>query len=807
MIAKARAHPNNGATGGEGALPGAQTGGTTVAERDNQAGGRARGGDSAPAELEAVLRTTAATAREPFLVLEADLTLRYANPAFYALTGDAPGEAAGVSLFDLAQGRWDSPALRRLLGEVPRGREVEDLQLEHRLADGDRRTLCISARPLAGHGAFPDKVLVSLEDVTERERLERELIARHEFTEKLIDSLREAVLVLTPELRVHTANQPFYELFAVTAGETRGRHVHELGNRQWDIPELRALLADILGGTATFDDYLVEHEFEGIGWRRMSLNARRLDHLNLILLTIRDLTEVAVARREMDLAAQRFRLLVESSAQAVWETDAQGRVVAECPAWQAYTGQGPEEIAAMGWLEAVHPDDQAHLLARWQEATATQRPFDAEYRLRHAGEGWRWSNARAAPLRDGAGQVVRWVGMNLDVTGRKETEQALQRMAASLEMQVAATTAELREERNFIADVLDNQPAPVLVLDRELRVVTFNRACEEATGVDFASLFGTRGWLELVPPEERAMVAQVDGLLAGEGERFHQYENHWCHRDGSRRLFRWTNGVIRDADGHPQYIVGAAVDVTAERAAEQQAQRHLEEAAWLQRLNTAEALATMVAHEVNQPLTAIGLYAEAAQARLANGPPDPDSVGESLERVVREAHRGAEIIRRLRRLVRRESLEPAPLDLNATVGGACDLFRPRARRMDMAVACELDAARPRVQGVELHIEQVMLNLLGNAVEAMRDAGVEGGRVRVATECLGDRARVSVEDQGPGLGSADLEALFDPLVTSKAYGLGMGLRISRSLVEALDGHLWAEDGGRGAVFRFDLPLAP
>jgi two-component sensor histidine kinase/PAS domain-containing protein len=230
-----------------------------------------------------------------FLVLDADLRIERANTAFLRHFRITVDEADGCLVYDLGNGEWNLPVLRRLLQDLlsKEGR-VEDYRVEHDFEHIGKRIMLLNASLLRREGAS-DCILLAISDDTERERLIYQLEGQIEYAHKLIDSVREAILVLHWDLRAHSANQTFYQTFGVRPEETEGRLVYELGNGQWDIPELRKLLGTILPKENAFDDYLVEHEFEKIGRRIMLLNGRRLDHLNLIVLAIRDITDQSLA--------------------------------------------------------------------------------------------------------------------------------------------------------------------------------------------------------------------------------------------------------------------------------------------------------------------------------------------------------------------------------------------------------------------------------------------------------------------------------------------------------------------------------
>jgi two-component sensor histidine kinase len=250
------------------------------------------------------------TMTQPLLVLDDLLRIELANPAFLEQFRMTLEETVGHQLYELGNGSWNLPELRRLLEEVlSRERAVTDYRVELEWERIGRKTMLVHGNLIVQDGA-PDRILLAITDITERERLLFELEGRREFAEKLIDSVREGLVVLTWDLRVRTANHSFYRTFAVKPDETEGRLIYELGNGQWDIPRLRRLLQDILPKQNEFDDFEVEHEFEQIGRRTMLLNARRLDHEHLVLLAIRDVTgeRRAVAQREALMSELQHRV-------------------------------------------------------------------------------------------------------------------------------------------------------------------------------------------------------------------------------------------------------------------------------------------------------------------------------------------------------------------------------------------------------------------------------------------------------------------------------------------------------------------
>lgn len=425
----------------------------------------------------------------------------------------------------------------------------------------------------------------------------------------------------------------------------------------------------------------------------------------------------------------------------------------------------------------------------------------------HAGQD-QWYLRRITAYRTASSRMEGIVLSFTDVTPHKHAELELRGMAESLEQRVVERSAQLRQERNFNNAILDTVASLILVVDTEGRVVRYNRACETVTGYNFAEFMGSRAWWNLVPEEEREQVGRVVvRLMAGEEQV--ESENHWLTREGSRRLLRWQNTVLKDAAGRIRFIVGSGLDITEQREAEDEARHHLEEASRLQRLQTANELATLLAHEINTPLGAITMYAETGEQVLGHSPLERERLAELLAQISRQSLRAAEIIRRLRAFVGRGRIKPVDLDLNEVLRNACALMESKARSCGISLLLDLDAGLRPVRGVDVHIEQVLLNLIRNAIEAIHVAGMTGGTITVTSGMhTGDgMAQVCVRDTGPGIDSESADTLFGSLASDKEYGLGVGLRISHSLIEAQDGRLWAEPHAPGGVFCFLLPLVP
>ena len=281
-------------------------------------------------------------------------------------------------------------------------------------------------------------VVVTFVDITARKHAEEELRRARDYAESIVETLHEPLLVLDPALRVRTANQAFYDHFEVREGETIGALIYDLGNGQWDLPELRRLLEDVLPDSEVFKDYEVRHRFEDIGERVMLLNARRLDHVQLILLGIQDITERRHAEETLRESEGRFRAVADLVPDFLWEADRRGHRVWGNQRWMEYTGQTPDEATDHGWTRTIHPEDRDAALEAYEAAIQTGQPYQYEYRIRRADGAYRWFLVRAVPVRDEDGDEREWIGSDTDVHEHRA-------LLDTLEARVAERTREVRE--------------------------------------------------------------------------------------------------------------------------------------------------------------------------------------------------------------------------------------------------------------------------------------------------------------------------------------------------------------------------
>lgn len=378
-----------------------------------------------------------------------------------------------------------------------------------------------------------------------------------------------------------------------------------------------------------------------------------------------------------------------------------------------------------------------------------------------------------------------------------------------LNQRLARAKARLEQRQELI---LDSVAEGIYGVDLQGRTTFVNRPMERITGWHSSDLIGlnqheilhhTRPDGSYHPSDE----CPVYATFRDDKPRFVDDDVFWC-KDGSSVPVEYSATPIRDERGRTVGSVVVFRDITERKEAAEKIRRHQLELAHVGRLSTLGEMASGIAHELNQPLTAITTNARACVRMLESGRTDLESCSDVMEKIAAQAERAGEVIRHIRHFVRKEEPELKPARLESMLDTVLGLVRPDAQRAGVRLRLRLDADAQWVLAQEIQIEQVILNLARNAIEAMEEVPTQRRQLALSARRIdGERIEIRVADTGPGLSGAVEETLFQPFVTTKAQGLGLGLSISSGIVEAHGGQLQVfNTPGEGAVFYFALPLA-
>ncbi len=328
-------------------------------------------------------------------------------------------------------------------------------------------------------------------------------------------------------------------------------------------------------------------------------------------------------------------------------------------------------------------------------------------------------------------------------------------------------------------------------------------------GISGEKKISLESFLNILHDEDREPVrlAVQKSLIKENGH----YESEYRIKmpDGQTHWFNSRGRVEFGESAQPLRMLGVTIDITRHKQAELEVQLHRNELAHLSRAAMLGELSGSLAHQLNQPLAAILSNAQAAQRFLARDNANLDEVREILSDIVAEDMRAGDIIHRLRLLFKKCGVQHLPLDLNTEVEEVLKLVNSDLVNQNITVNVSLDQKLPAVTGDRVQIQQVLLNLIMNACEALSNTKAGQRQLVVRTELNGtDKVQVSVGDQGPGIPSENMERIFEPFFTTKSEGMGLGLTICRTIINAHGGQLWATNNtGSGAVFYFTLPTSP
>jgi two-component system, LuxR family, sensor kinase FixL len=347
----------------------------------------------------------------------------------------------------------------------------------------------------------------------------------------------------------------------------------------------------------------------------------------------------------------------------------------------------------------------------------------------------------------------------------------------------------------------------IVVIDEGGRILAFNRAAEGVFGHRAEDAIG--GAVEMLMPEPdrsrhgeymRRYLETGHARIIGIGR-----EVEAVRADGT--VFPIALSVGEAVGGERRRFVAIIRDLSAQRAAETHARSLENRLAQVDRFNLMGEMAAGIAHEINQPLSAIATYAQAARRVLHREPLNAAALSEICEKIDAQARRAGQVIENVRKFIRRQEDRTEVLDVNAVVADVRDLIEADAHAAGIAITIRYGEALPPIRGDAVQLQQVLLNLTRNAVDAMR-SGAEGRRgIIVETKRVPGGLSVAVTDHGPGVSKSLGENIFHPFVTTKSSGLGVGLAISRTIVQAFGGSLeYGDNPEGGAVFTLELPAA-
>ncbi|WP_421439737.1 PAS domain-containing protein [Agrobacterium tumefaciens] len=509
-----------------------------------------------------------------------------------------------------------------------------------------------------------------------------------------------------------------------------------------------------------------------------------------------DVTESVEAHAAVEASERELRVLIDTVPALIWLLTPEGqpqyfnkRFVDWCgiSLGQDIVGDGGRLIDP---AELIHPADRRDADLAFRRAIARGEAIHHKGRLMRKDGSYWWVDSRVEPLRDGNGKITRWYGVSFVI-----------------EEEVRAQTA-LEESQRSLQHLIDSVPVGILVSNRDGHPVFANRRYREASGEVYSTL--QEGPAAINAPIDLVHLDDRDGVIA-QLAHFHQEGAPFTMRFRQRRsdgVYRWVEGrsePLRDENGEVTQWYSVNLDIEDEVRA-QEALRHAAER--LSRASRAASLAEFsvsIAHQLNQPLQSVVSNSDAFRRWLAMTPPNFDRATQTADAIVRDAELAAQIVGRIRALFNQSNVERQRVDINLVIRGVCDLVADRMVAAGIKLSLRLLEPSPLVNIDRLQIEQVVLNLIRNSIEAMQEIDAKGRRLVISSE-LAEPGVVDVKFKDNGIGIEDVSRIFDPFYTTKSDGMGMGLAICRTIIETHSGALRAENIAKGgAMVGFSLPV--
>jgi PAS domain S-box-containing protein len=556
-------------------------------------------------------------------------------------------------------------------------------------------------------------------------------------------------------------------------------------------PQDRAFFQQVLDRASQSGNHF-EHEY------RLQLPDGRVKHVHQIahalpdesgnqefIGAVSDITERKMAEEKIRHYERELRTLVDAIPAYVGTALPDGSVDFMSQSWLNYTGLSKEQGMGWGWERAIHPEDSDRVLVNWRNALAAGTPVEHEVRFRRADGCYQWFLNRCLPLRDDEGNIIKWYATNTNIDELKQTECALQ------------------AQEKELAGIIETIPSMLWSASPTGEVTHISKRLREYTGFsleDFLNL----GWKRIIHPDDFEETSKAFSRAIQTGGSYCA-THRLRQRDGEYRWYHAAGEPLRDSDGGIIQWYGLSIDIDERKRAEDHLRDTRIRLAKASRLATVAELAASIAHQMSQPLMSILSNAQAARRWLMAERSNIAEVNSSIERIVRDAHAADEAMQHVRALFKQESFDKKNVHISDLLHEVIRIVQEDPKKRDVLIECQFGEPLPMVLVDQIQLQQVFINLIVNAIEALEPLDV-APLVILRTSTGSNGMLIQVIDNGPGVD--DPEHIFDTFMTTKEAGMGIGLAVSRSIVQAHGGRLWAENGpDGGARFNVSLPLSP
>ncbi len=508
-----------------------------------------------------------------------------------------------------------------------------------------------------------------------------------------------------------------------------------------------------------------------------------------------DIHDLITTQTELHLRKQELTRLVDLVPSFLWRLTPDGapnffnrRFIDFLGLDEGSSGQPQTEQYAAALEAAVHPDDAARVWAGLKACLSSGRPFAMRYRLRRHDGVYRWMDGRAEPLLDEDGSIIQWHGLSHDVDDQLRVEEAL------------------RESEHSLRQLVETLPALIYCAAPNGEPIYRSEKLREFLGFglgdkDEEGKTRLTGSIDaIIHPDDLPDVKERYAHSLAMGTPY-AMKHRLRRADGEYRWVETRTAAMRNAEGEIIQWNGICFEIEEQVRAQEALTLTQERLARAAQAASLAELSASIAHEVNQPLAAVVANSHACQRWLTSDPPNLERAQKTVERIIRDANSAADVVGRVRALFRQTVEARSLWQLDTILHEARDLMLEEATRRRIRIEIDVEPGLPALALDRIQIQQVLVNLIRNGIEAMEST--QRGALQIRSMRTGDLIRTEIRDTGAGIRA--IEKVFEPFFSTKSHGMGMGLAISRTIIESHGGRLWAEDNQpSGAIFIFTLP---
>jgi PAS domain S-box-containing protein len=660
-----------------------------------------------------------------------------------------------------------------------------EIEMRIRGADGNYRWFVSRSYPIRDANGGLERWVSINWDIEERKRSEQQI--RDQLTQlNLMEERFPGFLwKALPDGRITYINRYCEDYLGMTAEQAAadwGRLIH---------PDDRAEVMRrwaILTSGGQWHDHV--HRLMGkdgqYRWFQSRITAIRDESGGVVALhgLMMDAHDMVSAERSVRQEEKQLRRLVDAMPSMIWRADPSGRIDQWNRTMIETIGKPWDTSETFDLISKIDSAQAREVEQRWAKSVRLGIPYEDTYRILGNDGSYHWHLVRAQPLRDDGGNIIGWYGVHTDIDALKKAESALQ----------------MRE--HALLNIIDTVPSMLWAASPTGQATHISRRLTEYSGWPLEK-FLNLGWEKFHHPDEFETTAKEFFRSIQTGESFNSV--HRLRRaDGEYRWHQVMGEPLRDPEGTIIQWYGLSIDIHDRKNAEDHLRETRAKLNKASRIAMVAELSASIAHELNQPLMSVLANAQASKRWLAATPPNLEETSASIDRIVRDARAADQRMQNIRALFRRESFQRKETSVPEMISEAVRLVLEDHNKRGVPVQCIFEESLPLVSVDPILIQEVFINLISNAIEAM-ESNPRKSHVTIKAAISDDKEMaIEVIDNGPGVD--DAENIFDAFVTTKEKGMGIGLAVSRSIVEAHEGQLWAENNSDfGAKFTLKLPL--